>query len=160
MFSARSRLGCVMRQQQARRGGYSHHGAADERDANHKQPAGDDVKDPGDVSKGHRESELSGLAVERVEPGVEELSTVAIVLDSDDIVGGDGAHVEALLVDVNGGGLGQHLKDPDIACAGGPAVAEDGLVLAIDEAHVGGRGEESESGCRLVVGGLDAITVS
>ncbi len=50
----------------------------------------------------------------------------------DDLGARDGRQVGAARVDLDGRGGGQHLEQPQVACVGGPAVAEDWLVVAVD----------------------------
>ena len=137
-----------------------HHGAAEEGNEQHEAPARDHVEAPQDVGKGLGNAQLYSLAIEGVPERVEKLELVALALEGDNLVRGNRGEVEALLVDVDGGGLRQHFKRPDGADAGGPHAAEDGLVVAVEHANVGSIGLEGELGGRLVECALDLLAVA
>ena len=79
----------------------------------------------------------------------------ALGLEVEQGLGRGGGQVEALDVDVDGGRLGQHLEYPEVAGAGGPAVAEDRLGVAVEDGGVGGLGQSRELVDGLVERRLD-----
>ena len=84
-----------------------------------------------------------------MEPRVEQLEAAPVLLlCQGHEVGRSGASVvETALVDVDRGRSREHLEDPKVTWVGGPRVAEDGLVVAVDDAHVrGARGESEDAG--------------
>lgn len=139
-----------------------HHASAGERDNQHEHPLGHEVENPEKVAKGDRQAKLGGLAIEGVEPRVEEGEglLVASLLQLDKLLRSNGGKVKPLLVDVDGGRLGEHLEGPEVADVGGPGIAEDGLVVAVENAHVRGVWELCKLGCRLVEGGFNLVTVA
>lgn len=54
--------------------------------------------------------------------------------------------VHALAVDLDGRRRGHHVDGPDRSGGGRPAVAEDGLVIAVDDGHVRRLGQQGEPG--------------
>lgn len=90
--------------------------------------------------------------MERVEPAVNERELLLVIPKSDNIVRGDGGHVEAALVDVDGIEVREHVKHPNGAGASRPAVAENGLVLAAEHAHVRAVRNDGEFGGCFVEG--------
>lgn len=139
-----------------------HHSAAKHGDTNHESPAGDGVHDPQDITHSGGEAVLGQLSVVRVEEPVMQLSVgpVAILVQLDEVVRGHGGHVEALGVDVDRGRGGQDLEDPEGAGGGGPGVAEDGLVVAVDQGGMGAVGLKGEFGGCLVESLLDSVTMA
>lgn len=115
-----------------------HHASAGEGDNEHKRPLGNEVEDPEKVAKRDGQAKLGGLAVEGVPEGLEQdkVLLVASLLQLHNLVRSDGGKVKPLLVDVDGGGLGEHVEGPDVANVGGPGIAKDGLVVTVEDAHV------------------------
>lgn len=139
----------------------THHRAADHGDNEHESPVGNEAESPEDVADGNRKAELGNLAVEGMEPRVEELEgLLAVGVESDEVVDSGARHVEASLVDVNGSRLGQHLKGPDGADASGPRVAEDALVLAVENSHMRCLGGDGEAAGGFVEDLLDLLTLA
>lgn len=73
---------------------------------------------------------------------------------------GGGGQVETSAVDVDGRRRGQHLEHPEGPGARGPGVAEDGLVVAVDQGRVRGVGQSSELARGLVEGSFDLEAMS
>lgn len=67
----------------------------------------------------------------------------------------DGGVVQALPVDVDGSGLGEHVEDPEGRSASGPDIAKDGLRFAIKDSYVGRVGKRRELLRRLAEGLID-----
>lgn len=144
------------------RGGNSHHGSATKGHNEHEQPVGDQAENPHEVSKGSGETELSDLAVEGVEPAVEKLKLglAARGLEGNQVVGGGGGHVQSLLVDVDLGRGREHLEDVEVGGGNRPGVAEDGLVVAVQESHVRSVGQNSKLASGLVEGLLNLVAAA
>lgn len=135
----------------------SHHGSAAEGDEKHEQPVGDQAESPHDVAEGHGETVLGGLAVEGVEPAINEDEVLLVTrgLEGDQVIRGGGGQVEPLLVNLDGCRLGKQVKDVEAGGASGPRVAQDGLVVAVQIGHVRAVLEKRELGRGLVEGLLD-----
>lgn len=58
---------------------------------------------------------------------------VALLLQLDNIIRGDSCHVESLRPDVNRRRFGKYLEDPQRTDRGGPGVAKDRLVFAVQK---------------------------
>lgn len=75
------------------------------------------------------------------------------------LAGGRG-EVQSLAPDVNLGRLGHHLESPESSSAGGPRVAEDRLVIAVEQGQMRLLGLSRELGRRLLECGLDLVAVA
>lgn len=141
---------------------HSHHSSAKHGHNDHEEPARNQVEAPEDVANNGRESVLSEPTVERVEDAVVQLALalVAVLLQLDEVVAGDGGQVESLGVEIDRGRRGKHLEDPKSASRGGPGVAKDGLVLAVEHCGVRGARSHGELGCGLVESGLDLVAMA
>lgn len=97
-----------------------------------------------------------------MEPRIDEGKALLVsgLVQLDNVVRGDGGKVQPRLVDVDGGWLRKHLNGPDVARVGRPSVAEDGLVVTVDKAHMGSVWELRKLGRRLVEGSLNLATVA
>jgi hypothetical protein len=139
-----------------------HHSSAEHGHADHEEPAGNQVEEPEDVADNGGQSVLSEPAIEGVEDTVVQLGLllVAILLQLDKVIAGNGGHVEALGPQVDGSRGRQHLKDPESTGGRRPGVAQNRLILTVEHGSVGSAGGDSELGCSLVEGLLDAIAVA
>lgn len=131
-----------------------HHGSATEGDNKHEEPVGNKAESPHNVTKGNSKAKLSELAVEGVEEalGVNTLQVLlytGFVPRGKSLSGGSG-QVDALLVNLVDGGLGEHVNDIEGGGTGRPGVAENGLVVTVEVANVGSVIEERELGSRFV----------
>lgn len=112
----------------------SHHSSAEERNANHEQPARNDSENPENVTEGHSEVVLGERAIEWVEITLIERLVFVLLSGkelSEGLHAGSGS-VQALDVDVNWGRWCGDLDDPERWGAGSPTVAEYWLVVAIE----------------------------
>lgn len=139
---------------------YLHHASAEERNDEHEEPAGDERESPGEVAKGNSETQLGTLAVVGVEPGLVDGQAGVVALESQEVLGGGGGQVDPLFVNVDLRGRGEHIEDPKAARAGGPAVAENGLVIAVEQAYVRRIRERSQLSGRLVESSLELVAVA
>jgi len=138
-----------------------HHGAAAKGHNKHEKPVGNQVHGPHKVTEGDSQTILGELAVGGVEPSAGmamELVLATRGLKGDQSVGGGGGQVESLAVDLDGRGLGKHIKDVKTRRAGRPGVAKNGLVVAVQVGHMRGVFEERKLGSGLVEGLLDSST--
>lgn len=141
---------------------HSHHRPAEKGNKKHHGPRGDDAKVVKRVGNGDREVVLGKGAVKGVEDTLDKvhagrlLALRPLLVKRVEKVGrGDGGEVQALPVDVDGGGLGKHVKDPEGRGAGGPDVAEDGLLFAVEDGEVGRVADGREFLYRLAKGLVD-----
>lgn len=139
-----------------------HHASAGEGDDEHKRPLGNEVEDPEKVAKRDGQAKLGGLAVEGVPEGLEQdkVLLVASLLQLHNLVRSDGGKVKSLLVDVDGGGLWEHVEGPDVANVGGPGIAKDGLVVAVEDAHVRSGWELRKLGSSTLESGFKPVTAA
>lgn len=141
-----------------------HHGSATQGDEEHEEPAGDEVESPCDVGKGEGDAVFNGLAVERVEPTltIDEVESLLATrgVEVDEFIRGRGSQVESPLVDLDRRRGREHLEDVEVGGCRRPGVAEDGLVVAVHQAHVGSTRKDCELGGRLVEGRLDPAAVA
>jgi len=111
-----------------------HHGSAEERNANHEQPARNNSENPENIAEGHSDAVLGERAIKWVEVAfIERL--VFVFLGSKKISEGlhtGGGSVQALYADVNWRGRCGDLHNPERWGASSPAVAEYWLVVAIE----------------------------
>lgn len=141
----------------------SHHCPAEEGNAQHHGPAGNDAESPEDIGHGHGDAVLGKLAVKGVEVSVlllELALVLAGLVELNVIVWVRGGQVHALHPNIDRRGLGEELQQPDSAGAGGPGIAKDRLVIAVYVANMRRIWEGSDLGGGLVEGGLDTATVA
>ena len=141
---------------------YVHHAAAEEGHEEHHGPAGDDVEHVEEVAKRDGETVLGEGTLEGVEVSVMVCPALLVTLVVQVDVGliGGGGHVHALAVDLDRCGRGYHVDSPDSSAACRPAVAENGLVVAVDDCQVRGFGEQGEPGGGGVEGLLNLLAVA
>lgn len=139
-----------------------HHCPAEHGDEDHECPAGKEVEDPDNPSDGSCEAVLGKRAIERVEETIVQLGRrlEAFIPHFDDVIGCYGCHIQSPRPDVDRSRLRKDLEDPDRTDWGGPRVAENRLVLAIDEGGMGGAGCNGPFSGGLVERGLDLATVA
>lgn len=141
----------------------THHASACKGHNQHEEPVGDEAKRPHDVTVGDGQTQLSDLAVEGVEPRIEEHKAGLLLVGSpelDEVIGRGGRKVQSLLVDVHGRGGRKHVEGPDGSGAGGPRITQDRLVVAVEHAHVRRAREDGELGGRFVEGLLNVAAVA
>lgn len=115
-----------------------HHGSAEERNANHEQPARNDSENPENVTEGHSEAVLGERAVKWMEVALIK-RLVLVLLGRKEISEGlhaGGGSVQALDVDVNWRRWCGDLDDPQRWGTGSPAIAEHWLVVAIEVCEI------------------------
>lgn len=97
-----------------------------------------------------------------MEEGLEQsvARLLAVVVVGENGLGGGAAEVETVCVDVNGGGGREHVKGPDDTGTGRPRVAENGLVVAVEDGHVGGLGEDGKLSSGSVESLFDGFTAA
>lgn len=146
---------------------YSHHRPAEEGNKEHHGPRGDDAEVVEDVGNGDREVVLGNGAVEGVQRALKELEAggllalgLLLVVRIEKIGRGDGGEVQALPVDVYGGGLGQHVENPEGRGASGPDIAKDGLLFAVENSDVGRVGQSRKLFHSLAEGLVDGFAAA
>lgn len=97
-----------------------------------------------------------------MEEGLEQSVSwlLAVVVAGDNGLGGSAGEVEAGSVDVNGSGGREHFKGPDDTGTGRPRVAENGLVVAVEDGHVGSLGEDGKLSSGSVEGLFDGFAAA
>lgn len=138
-----------------------HEGPAEERDKDHGQPRGHLREAPCRVSERNGKTVLLEQAVEGVEKTLVRRNGIDLVVDDEllERLGGGRGAVQGLVAELGDGRrlVGQRLGDAELDQGGradGPRVAEDVLLLAVDEAELGRRGlrgDERNGGLRLSV---------
>lgn len=141
-----------------------HHASACKGYNQHEQPVGNQTERPHGIAVGHRETELRDLAVEGVEPRIQQHEASLVLglgrVELDEVLRRSCGHVESLLVNLHGSRRRKHIDGPDASRAGGPGIAQNRLVIAVDNAHEGRTGDDGKLGCRFVEGLFDCTTVA
>lgn len=140
-----------------------HHASTGKGDNQHEEPVGDEAKSPHDVAVGNGETKLGDLAVEGVEPRVEKNETsllLGLSSELDKVFGGGGGKVESLLVDVNCSGSRKHVDGPDASSTGGPGIAQNRLVIAVEHAHIRRPRQDGKLGSGFVKSLLNLAAVA
>lgn len=137
---------------------FLHEGPAEERDEDHRQPRGHLGETPSDVTERNGKVVLLEQTVEGVEGTLVRSNLVNLVVNNKLLEGlgsGRGAVQGLVAVLRNGRRLvSQRLGDAELdqrRRANGPRVAEDVLLLAVEEAELGRRGRSGDDrdGCLL-----------
>jgi hypothetical protein len=130
-----------------------HEGPAEERNENHGQPGRHLGESPGNVGVGDGEAILLESAVEGVEDALVRKNLVKLVVNDKllECLGGGRGAVQLLEANLRNGRrlVGQRLGNAQLDQRGRadrPRVAEDVLLLAIDEAKLGRRGLGGDDG--------------
>lgn len=137
---------------------YLHEGPAEKRDQDHRQPRRHLSHAPSSVSKGNGQVVLLEETVEWVENALVGRNLVNLVVDDkllEGLGGGRGA-VQGLVAELRNGRrlVGQGLGDAELdqrRRADGPRVAEDVLLLAVEETKLRRRGlrGDDRGGCLM-----------